>query len=191
MSFTKAMQDAGYTPKASTAGDKSIYNGIYKLALASFENKPDQKWDDGAANPQVIAKFKILPDGGRLAGTDVYKSDFPEVTGYYSTSDELAGNRKKGIAKLIDGLLSVGVAVSGASDEETIANITALVGSAEVYMKLSPDWRNVKDDEGNWSKKKKDESGIDIAPFQAHAFLTQKNAEKLAKSMQTKAGHPL
>lgn len=191
MSFTKAMQDAGYTPKASTTGDKVVYNGIYKLALVGFESKPDNKWDDGQPNPQVIAKFKILPEGGRLAGTDVFKSDYPEVTGYYSTSDELAGNRKKGIAKLIDGLLSVGINVSRPTDEETLAEIQKVIGSAEVYMKLFPDWKNVKDDVGNWSKKKKDDDGIDIAPFQGHSFLTEKNAEKLAKSMQAKAGHPL
>lgn len=191
MSFTKAMKDAGYEAKASTAGDKTIYNGIYKLALVGIENKPDQKWDDGQPNPQVIAKFKILPDGGRLAGTDVYKSDYPEVTGYYSTSDELAANRKKGIAKLVDGLLSVGITVSKESDELMIEGLTQLVGSAEVYMKLSPDWRNIKDEEGNWKKKKKDDDGIDIPAFQAHSFLTFKNAEKMAKSMQKAAGHPL
>lgn len=191
MSFTKAMKEAGYEPKASTAGDKTIYNGIYKLALVEFKNEPDAKWDDGQPNPRVIAKFKILPEGGRLAGTDVYKSDYPEVTGYYATDDATAPNRKKGIAKLIDGLLSVGINVQKETDEETIEAIQQVVGSAEVYMKLSPDWKNVKDEAGNWSKKKKDEDGIDIAPFQAHTFLTAKNAEKLAKSMVKKAGHPL
>lgn len=190
MSFTKAMKEAGYEPKASTAGDKTIYNGIYKLALVEFKNEPDGKWDDGQPKPQVVAKFKILPDGGRLAGTDVYKSDYPDVSGYYSTSEKDAANRKKGIAKLIDGLLSVGVSVSKEDDDATIEAIKQIVGSAEVYMKLFPDWKNVQVD-GEWKKKKKDEEGIDIAPFQGHSFLTAKNAEKMAKAMIAKAGHPL
>ena len=103
----------------------------------------------------------------------------------------MASNRKKGIAKLIDGFQSVGINVNGKNDEEVIGNITAQIAVGEVYMKLFPDWRNVKDEGGNWSKKKKDEDGIDIAPFQNHSFLTQKNAEKMAKSMQKKDGHPL
>lgn len=188
MSFTKAMQDAGYEPKASTSGDKTIYNGIYKLMLTEFKNEPDGKWDDGQPKPQVIAGFKVTD---RLAGTDVYKSDYADVKGYYSTANDMASNRKKGIAKLIDGFQSVGINVNGKSDEEVISNITAQIAVGEVYMKLFPDWRNVKDESGNWSKKKKDDDGIDIAPFQNHNFLTQKNAEKMAKSMQKKAEHPL
>lgn len=190
MSFTQALKSAGYEPKASTAGDRTIYNGIYKLMLTEFKNLPDNKWDNGDLNPQVVAGFKIV-EGGTLAGSDVYKSDFPDVRGYYSTSDEMASNRKRGIAKLIDGFMSVGVNVNGTTDEETISNIQAKIGTVEVYMRLYPDWANVKDDGGNWSKKKKDEDGIDVAPFQAHSFLTLKNAEKMAKSMQKKAGHPL
>lgn len=188
MSFTKAMQDAGYEPKASTAGDKVIYNGVYKLMLTEFKDEPDSKWDDGTPKPQVVAGFKVTE---RLAGTDVFKSDYPDVKGYYSTADDIAANRKKGIAKLIDGFMSVGINVRGQSDEETIANITAQIAVGEVYMNLFPDWRNVKDDSGNWSKKKKDDDGIDVAPFQNHNFLTQKNADKKAKSMQKKAEHPL
>ena len=188
MSFTKAMKESGYEPKASTAGDKTIYNGVYKLILSEFKNEPDGKWDDGQPKPQVVAGFKITE---RIAGSDVYKSDYPDVKGYYSTSDELASNRKKGIAKLIDGFMSVGINVNGATDEETIQNIQAQIAVGEVYMNLFPDWRNVKDDAGNWSKKKKDEDGIDVAPFQNHNFLTLKNAEKKAKSMQKAAGHPI
>lgn len=188
MSFTNAMKEAGYEPKASTAGDKTIYNGIYKLMLTEFKNEPDGKWDDGTPKPQVVAGFKVTE---RLAGSDVYKSDYPDVKGYYSTDDKTAANRKKGIAKLIDGFMSVGINVNGKDDEETISNIQSKIAVGEVYMKLFPDWRNVKDEDGNWSKKKKDDDGIDIAPFQNHSFLTQKNAEKMAKTMQKKDGHPL
>lgn len=188
MSFTKAMKEAGYEPKASTSGDKVVYNGIYKLMLTEFKNEPDGKWDDGQPKPQVVAGFKVSE---RMSGTDVFKSDYPDVKGYYATDEKNASNRKKGIAKLIDGFMSVGVNVNGKDDAETLANITAQIGATEVYMKLFPDWRNVKDESGNWSKKKKDEDGIDLPAFQGHSFLTQKNAEKLAKAMQTKAGHPL
>ena len=188
MSFTKAMQEAGYEPKASTSGDKTIYNGIYKFMMTEFKNEPNGKWDDGQPKPQVIAGFKVTD---RLAGTDVYKSDYADVRGYYATDEKNAANRKRGIAKLIDGLISVGINVNGKTDDETIQNLTNQIGVAEVYMKLFPDWKNVKDDEGNWSKKKKDEDGIDIAPFQNHSFLTQKNAEKMAKSMQKKVEHHL
>ena len=62
--------------------------------------------------------------------------------------------------KLIDGLLSVGISVSGSTDAEVLEKLAQLVGSAEVYMKLFPDWRNVKDEDGNWKKKKKDENGL-------------------------------
>ena len=189
MSIVSALKGAGYEPKASTAGDKNVYNGIYKMLLTEFKNEPDGKWDDGSPKPQVVAGFKVVD---RLVGSEVYKSDFPDAKGYYSTSDDMAANRKKGIAKFIDGLMSVGINVNANTDEEIIGNIQAKIGVAEVYMKLFPDWRNVKDDEtGTWSKKKKDDDGINVAPFQNHSFLTQKNAEKLAKSMQKKDGHPL
>lgn len=188
MSFTKAMQDAGYEPKASTSGDKVVYNGIYKAMLTEFKNEPDGKWDDGTPKPQVIAGFKVTD---RLAGTDIFKSDYADFRGYYATDEKNAANRKKGIAKLIDGFQSVGINVNGKLDEEVIANITGQIASGEVYVKLFPDWRNVKDENENWSKKKKDDDGVDIAPFQNHNFLTQKNAEKMAKAMQAKAGHPL
>lgn len=188
MGFTDVMKQAGYEPKASTVGDKTVYTGIYKMLMVGAEDKRDAKWDNGDPNSSVVGKFKIVE---RLAGDEPYKSDYPEVTGYYSTSEKDATNRKKGIAKLLDGLASVGVAASGADDDSTVEKLKSLVGSAEVYMKLSPDWKNVKDDAGNWSKKKKDEDGVDVAPFQAHSFLTEANAKKLAKLMQTKAGHPL
>ena len=188
MSFTKAMKDAGYEPKASTAGDKVVYNGVYKLMLTEFKNEPDSKWDDGQPKPQVVAGFKVTE---RLAGTDIFKSEYPDVKGYYSTADDMASNRKEGIAKLIDGFMSVGINVNGADDDATLENIKAQIAVGEVYMNLFPDWRNIKDEEGNWSKKKKDEDGIDIAPFQNHNFLTLKNAEKKTKAMIAKAGHPL
>lgn len=188
MSFTKAMKEAGYEPKASTSGDKTIYNGIYKLMLTEFKNEPDAKWDDGQPKPQVIGGFKVTD---RLAGSEVYKSEYADVKGYYATDEKNAANRKKGIAKLIDGFMSVGINVNGKDDAETIEKITAQIAVGEVYMKLFPDWRNVKDEGGNWSKKKRDEDGIDLPAFQNHSFLTQKNAEKMAKTMQSKAGHPL
>ena len=189
MSFTKAMQESGYEPKASTSGDKTIHNGVYKLMLTEFKNEPDGKWDDGSPKSQVVAGFKVTE---RLAGSEVYKSDYPDVRGYYSTDAKNAADRKKGIAKLIDGFMSVGINVNGKSDEETISNINNQIAVGEVYMHLFPDWRNVKNDEtGAWSKKKKDEDGIDVAPFQNHTFLTLKNAEKKAKAMQKAAGHPL
>ena len=189
MSFTEAMKSAGYEPKASTAGDKNVYNGIYKCMLTEFKDEPDAKWDDGQPKPQVIAGFKVVD---RLAGSEIYKSDYADCRGYYSTSDELATNRKKGIAKLLDGFKSVGINVMGATDEETIENIKGKVGAAELYIKLYPDWRNVKDETtGEWSKKKKDDDGIELPAFQAHSFLTEKNADKMAKSMQKSAGHPL
>ena len=188
MSFTKAMKDAGYEPKASTAGDKNIYNGIYKAMLTEFKNEPDGKWDDGQPKPQVVAGFKVTET---LAGSDIYKSDYPDAKGYYATDEKNAANRKKGIAKLIDGFMSVGINVNGKDDDETLAKLTAQIAVGEVYLKLFPDWRNVKDEGGNWSKKKKDEDGIDLPAFQGHSFLTQKNAEKMAKAMIAKAGHPL
>jgi hypothetical protein len=188
MGFTDVLKSVGYEPKASTAGDKLVHDGIYKLLLTKVENKPDNKWDDGQPNPQVTTEWKVVE---RLAGTDVPKSDYPDVRGYYSTSNELCHNRKKGIAKLLDGLKSVGVDATGPTDEETIEKLVSLVGSAEVYMKLFPDWRNVKDEGGNWSKKKKDENGVDIAPFQGHSFLTEKNALKMAATRIKKDGHPL
>ena len=120
MSFTKAMKDAGYEPKASTAGDKVVYNGVYKLMLTEFKNEPDSKWDDGQPKPQVVAGFKVTE---RLAGTDIFKSEYPDVKGYYSTADDMASNRKKGIAKLIDGFMSVGINVNGADDDATLENI--------------------------------------------------------------------
>ena len=188
MSFTKAMKAAGYEPKASTAGDKVVYNGVYKMMLTEFKNEPDGKWADGQPNPQVIAGFKCSE---RLVGTDIFKSDYADLRGYYSTADDMAANRKKGIAKLIDGFMSVGINVNGATDEETISNITAQIAVAEVYVHMFPDWRNVKDEGGNWSKKKKDEDGIDVPAFQGHTFMTEKNADKKVKAMQKAAGHPL
>lgn len=179
MSITGALKASGYTPQVSTAGDKPILSGVYKCQMVEWKNEPEGKF-----GPQVMASFKIVE---RLAGSDS-RSSFPEFKGYYSTDDAKVNSKRNGLAKLLNGFFSVGQNVDTSSDEAFASSMNALIGTTEVYIKgyVKEPQKNIGTAEApEWVKNE------EASPKQDFTFMTKVNAEKEAKKLIKKAGHPL
>lgn len=175
MGVTDKLKEAGFVPSKSTVGDKPILKGVYKAMFVDGKlNEPNQY------GHSYTAKFKITE---KLSGMDS-RSQFPEFVGFYDVADN-ATSLRKGIAKLINGFLSVGIEIKRNSDEAMYESLDSQKGSAEVYItgyKKSP---RKQDASGAWVD---NPDGDDKQDF---AFMTKKNAEKEAAKQIKKDGHPL
>jgi len=179
MSIVNALKDAGFKAEVSTAGDKPILEGVYRCMFVDYKNDQEAKF-----GPQIMAAFKVVET---MAGRDS-RSTFPEFKGYFKTDEKNAASKRNGVAKLINGFFSVGVKVDTSSDEAFLESLAAQKGSAEVYIKgyAKQPMKNLGTEaEPNWVD---DETK---APKQDFTFMTKANAEKEAKKLQKKAGHPL
>lgn len=174
MSITEALKGAGYKQEVSTIGDKPILEGVYKCLFVDFKDEPEGKF-----GPQLMGEFKIAE---KLSGTDS-RSTFSEFRDYYKTDAEGAGSKSSGIAKLLNGFFSVGLKVDTSSDEAMLGSLSALKGTAEVYIKA-------------YKKQKMRKEGDEFVEVegeykQGFTFMTLKNAEKEAAKQIKKDGHPL
>jgi len=160
MNVTDALKQAGFTPEKSTAGEKRIYEGTYKCSFVDFA-----KMEDKGFGESIYAQFKI---NECLEGMDS-NSQYPEFKAYFQLGDKI-GSKRNGLAKLINGLFSVGIEVN---TDDIVAGLEAVKG-AEVYISGFKDYKNVKAEDGSWSKDK-DEAK------QGFVFMTEKAALKQVK----------
>lgn len=177
-SITGALKDAGFVAEKSTVGDKVILVGIYKCLFVDWKDEPEGKF-----GPQLMAKFQITT---KLSGMDS-RATFPQFTDYYKTDAANVANKRRGLGKLIDGFLSVGITIDHSTDELLFASLESQKGSAEVFIKASVK-EPIKEEpkgSGNWVP------NPDGEDKQAFSFLTEKNAVKLSTKEIAKAGHPL
>lgn len=173
MSITGAMKEAGYKPEVSTVGDKPILKGVYKVMFVEGKkNAPNQYGES------YTAKFKVVEV---LAGKES-RSTFPEFVGFFAIDEANAMNAKKGIKKLLNGFMSVGIKIDISSDEAMFESLASQVGVAELYVSGYKKKSWTKLDDGSFVE------NPDADPKQDFAFLTEKNAKKEAEKSN---GHPL
>ena len=172
MGVSDILKGAGFKQEKSTEGDRPVLKGVYKALFV--EGKLGEANQYGHS---YIAKFKIVET---LNGKES-KAAFPEFTGFYDIAEK-AADKKKGIAKLLNGLFSVGLNVDSSTDEALYESLDALKGSAEVYIKGFEKKPRKQDEEGNWID---NPEGVIKQDF---SFMTEVNAKKEATK---KNGHPL
>ena len=175
MGITDLLKQAGYKPEKSTAGDRPILKGVYKVMFVEGKvNDPNQY------GQSYTAKFKVTE---RLSGNET-RATFPEFVGFFAIDEANAMSAKKGIKKLLNGFFSVGISIDTSSDEAMYASLDAQKGSAEVYVSGYKK-RAMKQVDGEWV------ANEDAEAKQDFAFLTEKNAKKEAEKQIKKDGHPL
>lgn len=175
MGVTDNLKAAGFKAEKSTAGDKPILKGVYKVMFVEGNKQEPNQYGES-----YMAKFKITE---RLSGSESH-SQFPEFVDFYDVADK-AASLKKGIAKLINGFLSVGISIDQSSDEALYSSLDNQKGSAELYVNGYKKKPMKQDDSGNWV------DNPDGNDKQAFVFMTEKNALKEAAKQQKKDGHPL
>ena len=175
MGVTDVLKAAGFVPEKSTVGDKPILKGVYKVMFVEGALKEPNQYGQS-----YNAKFKVIET---LAGNES-RSSFPEFSGFYGVDEATAANAKKGIKKLINGFFSVGLKIDTSSDDALYISLDSHKGSAELYVSGYKK-KAMKQVDGNWVENEDAEARQDFA------FMTKANAEKEAKKLQAKAGHPL
>jgi len=161
MNIIDRLKAAGYTPELSKSGEMPIFEGTYKATLIEISSIPDNGYGES-----ILAKFQATEClEGDEYGLGKKFSDF------YSTSDENISNNRKGLAKLLNGLFSVGIEVDG-----TVESLERQLGSAEVFINAYKKQKMQKDESSatGWSK-------IEGEFKQAFTFMTEKNALKESK----------
>lgn len=166
MNVTDALKNAGYEVEKSTVGDKPIFAGTYKATLFDVALMEDKGYGQS-----IYAQFKVQET---LEGISSH-SKFPEFKGYFSLAPESIASKRKGLAKLLNGLFSVGVEVDASDVVQSLISLKGTVvflsGFAKeprknIGTKEVPNW--VDDPDGEVK--------------QDFAFLTEKNAMKRIKS---------
>lgn len=170
MGVSDILKSAGFKQEKSTEGDKPVLKGVYKVLFV--EGKLGEANQYGHS---YIAKFKVIET---LAGKES-KSAFPEFAGFYDIAEK-AADKKKGIAKLLNGFFSVGINVDSSTDEKLYESLDSLKGSAEVYVKAFEKKPRKQDAEGNWVD---NPEGVIKQDF---SFMTAVNAEKEAVKQNSK-----
>ncbi len=126
MGFTDALKAAGFKPEASTEGQWTPYKGTYKVQFVKCEEETSQKTNE----KQLKVEFKIVETlEGKEHST---KSQYNDFRKYLALEGADVANKKKGVSWIINALYTGGKDVSGASDEETLANIQGALG-LELY----------------------------------------------------------
>lgn len=122
MGFTDALKAAGFKPEKSTEGEWQPYEGTYKVQFVKAEEVTSEKTN----TKQLKVEFKIVET---LDGKQHFDGQYNDFRKYLALEGEESTNKKKGIVWLINALFTVGKDVSGATDEETLANIQGALGS--------------------------------------------------------------
>jgi hypothetical protein len=157
------LKKAGFKAERSTIGAKPILEGVYRATLVEVA-----KMEDKGYGESIYAQFKVTET---LAGRDS-NSQFPEFKGYYSVAPEKIASKRSGLAKLINGLFSIGYEVKDSSDEELIQSLNDAKGSV-LYVKGYKEQPRKKEGDAWVEDTEKDSR-------QGFTFMTQKNAEKEA-----------
>jgi len=155
MGLAEMLKEAGFTRELSTAGERFILEGVYKAVFVDCAAMEDKGY-----GTSVYAQFKISEV---LSGTQS-NSQYPEFKAYFDTSPEKIASKKKGLAKLINGLFSNGTE----ADADNLADSKG----AEVYISAFKD--------KTWKKEGEEFVEVEGAFKQGFAFMTEKNAVKKA-----------
>ncbi len=154
-SIKEALEQAGYKKEVSTSGDVPVLEGVYRATLVEVgENKESQ-----FGGSQMYVAFKVTEV---LAGRDSF-SKYPEFKGYFRTDAEQAANKRSGIAKVLNGLFSVGI-------DADPDDLTAQKG-AEVFIKGFKQKKMEKKEDGSFAE-------LEGQYKQGWSFLTESNAKK-------------
>lgn len=170
MSIVDALNAAGFKPEKSSIGGFKPLEGVYKASLVEVV-----KMEDKGYGESIYAQFKISEC---LTGAES-NSKFPEFKDYYSLHPDKVASKRNGLAKLINGLFSVGIEVDTGSDDALIASLEQAKGG-EVFIKAYSQARRKQNEAGEWV------TDEDKDPKQGFTFLTEANAMKEVK----KAGSP-
>lgn len=168
MKLTEMLQNAGF--KAEEVKEQAfILQGVYKCAFVKYEMKEDTGYGES-----ILGKFKITET---LKGQES-KSQFPEFSQFFSTAPDKIANKKNGLAKLLNGLFSVGVEVDQSSDEKFKESLDDALG-AEVYITAFKKKKSKKGANDEWI--------VTDEYKQEWNFSTEKDALKKAKGSDSKA----
>lgn len=162
MGVSDILKQAGFKQEKSTEGDRPVLKGVYKALFVEGKLAEPNQYGHS-----YVAKFKIVET---LSGKES-KAAFPEFAGFYDVADK-AADKKKGMAKLLNGLFSVGLNVDSSTDEKLYESLDSLKGSAEVFIKGFEKKPRKQDEEGNWVD---NPEGVIKQDF---SFMTAVNAEK-------------
>ncbi len=163
-SIKEMMEEGNYKPAESSDDNKFFLKGVYKATFASVALMEDKGYGES-----IYGAFQI---NEVLSGNES-KSQFPQFTEYYSISPENITNKKKGLAKLLDGLFSIGIDIALGSKEETVQALTETALGADVYINAFKKQKMRKEGE-EWVKNEGEFK-------QSFNFLTEKAAMKKAK----------
>jgi hypothetical protein len=161
MDITEALKEAGFKKEVSTTGDAPIFEGVYKATFTDFAPMEDRGY--GAS---IYAQFKI---NEVMMGTES-RSQYPEFKGYFATSPEKVGSKRNGLAKLLNGLFSVGVDVDVTSDEAMTKSLEEAKGT-DVFIKAFKSKKMKREEDGSFSE-------LEGEFKQGWTFMTEKNAAK-------------
>lgn len=156
MNLSELLKEAGFKKELSTAGDKRILEGVYKATFVETSPK-----EDNGYGPSQYGAFKISEV---LTGSESH-SQYPEFKDYFSTSPDKIASKKKGLAKLMNGLFSVGV-------EADPDDLNSSLGT-EVFITAYK--------QKTWKKEGEDFVEVEGAYKQGWTFMTEENALKEAK----------
>lgn len=163
MGLVDNLKKAGFKAERSTIGAKPILEGVYRATLVEVA-----KMEDKGYGESIYAQFKVAEV---LAGRES-NSQFPEFKAYYSVAPDKIASKRNGLAKLINGLFSVGCEVSGETDEALMASLEAAKGTV-CYVKGYKEQPRKKEGDAWVEDTEKDSR-------QGFTFMTEKNAEKEA-----------
>ena len=174
ISLSGALKNAGFDKEVSTIGDRPIYIGVYKCIFKSWEDRPDGKY-----GPSLFADFKITEV---LLGMES-RSTFPELTGFFDTSPSKIASKRNGLAKLINGLFSVGVDIDVSTDETLKEGLKSSVGTQVFIKAYKKQKMKPGAEEGTWEE-------VEGEFKQGWVFLTEKNAKKAIKKAEKSGDAP-
>lgn len=166
MGLVDNLKAAGFKAEKSTIGDKLIYEGVYKASLFDVKQAEDKGY-----GTSIYAAFKIQET---LAGTNS-NSQYPEFKDYFSTAPDKIASKRKGLAKLINGLFSVGVEINTTDDASLLADLEARKGTVVFIKGYKQEPRRKNEATGQW------EENPDGDVKQGFTFMTEKNALKEVK----------
>ena len=166
MDVTKILEEAGFKPEKSTVGDRQILVGTYKAALYEVV-----KMEDKGYGESIYAQFKVQETLEGVSST----SKFPEFKAYFNLAPDKIASKRRGLAKLINGLFSVGAEVD---TTDVLNSLVSLKGTTVYIAGYKEEPRKQVD--ANWIEDPDGETR------QGFTFLTEKNANKRVQ----KAGVP-
>ena len=165
MGYADALTASGYKKEVPSDDMDFTLKGTYKAAMVAAVKM------DGEYGASIYGQFKVVET---LDGKES-KSSFPEFKQYFKLDDATIGNKKRGLAKLLDGFFGIGKDI--VVDDNLEQTIIDLIGT-ELYIKAWKGKKFAPDGVDEAGKTKFKEAGTE----QKWAFLSKEDATKAKKS---------